>query len=68
MIFEIHKASDWHFKENAEVNSLEDLINLAKKHANKEIGETYADLIIDFNEETYGIKRSLITIYDDYVE
>ena len=67
MIFEIRKASDWHFKENAKVNSLEDLMNLAKKYADKERGETYADLIIDFNEETYG-KRSLIKIYDDYVE
>ena len=67
MTFEIHKASDWHFKEHSEVNTFEDLMNIAKKYARKEKGETYADLIIEFGGET-GTARPLIIIYDGYVE
>lgn len=54
MIFKIYKASDWSFEERTEVNSLEDLMNLAKKYGSK--------LIVDFRG-----KPSII-IYDGYVE
>ena len=67
MTFEINKASDWRFKEHAEVNTFEDLMNIAKKYARKEKSETYADLIIEFGGET-GTARPLIIIYDSYVE
>jgi maltose-binding protein MalE len=68
MIFEINKASDWSFKENVEINTMEDLMNLAKKYADKKEGETYTKLIIDFDGFTYGTGRPFVTVYDDYVE
>lgn len=53
MKFKLEKASDWDFKEEIEIKTLDDLECLYKKY--KE------ELIVDFKEK-------IITIYDSYIE
>lgn len=58
MIFDLSKASDRYDDEpeEIEINSLEELIALARRYPNDE-------LIIDFN-----LGRSSIKIYDTFIE
>ena len=63
MEFNLTKASDWEFKKEIEINTLEELLEFHQKVKN--------NLII---EETYGFKgetpknKYTIMIYDSYIE
>lgn len=60
MTFEINKASDWSFKENVEINTMEDLKRLAEKYLDE--NGNCSRLIVDF------LCGPSITIYDNYIE
>lgn len=59
MKFELVKASDWDFKEEVEINSLEDLNLLVDKYACPIVYTPFLKLFT---------KMPQITIYDDYLE
>ena len=60
MKFELHKACNWNFKENVEINTMEDLKKLAEKYLDDD--GNCSRLIVDFWCVPY------ITIYNDSVE
>lgn len=66
MKFVVTKVSDWSFREEREINTIDDLKNLAEEHPGWHgLGED-KDLIIHFGEEKHP--QPTITIYDDYIE
>ena len=58
MQFRLLKASDQHFEEYVEINTLEDL----KKYDNTEDEDCFGGLLLYFNPEP------TLMIYDDYID
>ena len=59
MIFQITKASDYKYKENVEINTLEELVKLSNKYSFGNSNGMNEGIIVKGNQ---------IEIYDDYVE
>ena len=59
MIFQITKASDYKYKENVEINTLEELVKLSNKYSFRNSNSMNEGIIV---------KGDQIEIYDDYVE
>lgn len=70
MIFKLKKASDWSFKGNVEINTLDELLNFVENEYNKyENGETDSNfghmegVVLSKEEDGWQIE-----LYDDYLE
>lgn len=55
MKFRVTKASDWDYKENIEIATLEELVDFIK---------TNGDVVINEGDET----EMYMVVYDDYIE
>ena len=58
MIFYITKASDYNYKEEMEINTIEEIVELSNKYKFRHSNEV----------EGIIIKGNQIEIYDDYIE
>lgn len=57
---EIQKASDYKFKKDIEISTLEELLSVIDKYDSA--------IVLGYYTEDDGEKKLYITIYDDYLE